>query len=254
MSKIIKITGAATGIGKATTLAFIAQGHHVVASGRTLSRLETLKEEAEKLSGKVTIFQEDVTNLDMVKDVYARTLSDIGTPDIVWLNAGQSEHAPVSQFDPALYHRLYETNQMGIINGLAPAIEDMKHRQSGHIAITASVAGYRGMPTATAYCMTKAALINLAEGLRPELLNYNVGLQLVCPGFVRTPMTDKNKFPMPFLTEPEEIASYLVKHLGTDRFEIIYPRFFGYIMRFYRLLPNWCIEKAGKIMISQKKG
>ena len=253
MSKIIKITGAGTGIGRATALAFAAQGHHVVASGRTFSKLESLVLEAQPLSGKITPYREDVTDLEMVKDVYAKMLKDIGNPDLVWLNAGSSEHAPVSAFDPALYHRLYDTNQRGVINGLAPAIEDMTNRKTGHIAITASVAGYRGLPNATAYCMTKAALINLAEGLRPELLEYNVNLQLVCPGFVRTPLTDKNKFPMPFLVEPDDIANYLVKHLATDRFEIIYPRLFGYIMRFYRLLPNWCIEKAGTMMINQKK-
>ncbi|MEM6602685.1 MAG: SDR family NAD(P)-dependent oxidoreductase [Pseudomonadota bacterium] len=250
--KIIKITGASSGIGRATALKFAQQGYHVVISARRTDKLKDVVSAAKGLSGRITSYEEDVTQLDMVRDVYAKMLNDIGHPDIVFLNAGISIHATIQDFDPNIYDKIYQTNQKGIINGLDPAMRDMMQRRSGHIALTASLAGYRGMPTATGYCMTKAALINLAEGLRPELQRYNVGLQLVNPGFVRTAMTDKNEFPMPFMIEAEEAADILFRELGTDRREIIFPKTFGYLMRFYRILPGWCIEKIGQKILRKR--
>ena len=110
-------------------------------------------------------------------------------------------------------------------------------RREGRIAVVASVAGYRGLPTAAAYGMTKAGLINMAEALKPELDGHGVTIQVVNPGFVRTPLTDRNPFPMPFLMEPDAAAEAFYRGLQSNRFEIIFPRRFAYLLKVLRLLP-----------------
>lgn len=247
--KIIKITGGGSGIGKAIALKYATHGHHVCISGRNLDKLQEVQQEAHNLTGKISIFQEDVTNSAQVNDVYHTICKTIGLPDMVFLNAGHSIHAPIKKFNIATYREICEINYMGVVNGLAPALEDMIQRKQGHILITGSVAGYRGLPNATPYCATKAAVNNLTEGLTTEAKKYNIKVQLICPGFVKTPMTDKNKFPMPFLTTSEKIADYIYKKADTNCYEIVYPRLFGYIMRFYRLLPNSIIQFLQSKMI-----
>ena len=113
----------------------------------------------------------------------------------------------------------------------------MIERRAGRIALVASLAGYRGLPTSAAYGMTKAGLINMAEALKPELERVGIQLQIVNPGFVRTPLTDRNPFPMPFLMEPEDAAAAFYRGLQSDRFEIVFPRRFAAILKVLRCLP-----------------
>ena len=240
--KIVKITGGGSGIGKAIALKYASQGHIVCISGRDLSKLETVQQESEHLIGKIHIFQEDVTNLEQVNHVYNAICNTIGSPDMVFLNAGHSIHAPIEKFNVETYRKIIDINYMGVVHGLSIALKNMIHRKQGHILIVGSVAGYRGLPMATPYCASKAAINNLTEGLTTEAKKYNIKVQLICPGFIKTPMTDKNKFPMPFMTTPNKIADYIYKKAETNIYEIIYPRFFGYIMRFYRLLPNGIVQ------------
>ena len=250
--KIIKITGGGSGIGRAIALKYAKHGHIVCISGRNLDRLQAVQTEATDLLGKIHIFTEDVTNIENVRQVYQTICQTIGSPDMVFLNAGHSVHAPIKKFDINLYREICDINYMGVVNGLEPVLKDMMTRKSGHILITGSVAGYRGLPMATPYCATKAAVNNLTEGLTTEAKQYNIKVQLISPGFIKTPMTDKNKFPMPFLTTPTKIADYIYIKAETNTHEIIYPRFFGLIMRFYRLLPNSIIQYLQSKMLHEK--
>ncbi len=128
---------------------------------------------------------------------------------------------------------------MGTVNCLAPVIERFVERQAGRIGVVASLAGYRGLPTSSGYGASKAGLINMCEALRPELMEQNVVLSCITPGFVRTPLTDRNPFPMPFLIDVDTAATRIVKGLESNRFEITFPRRFAYIMKFMRILPYW---------------
>jgi short-subunit dehydrogenase len=250
--KIIKITGGGSGIGKAIALKYAKHGHIVCISGRNLDKLHEVQQEAENFTGKIHIFAEDVTNIEQVNFVYKTICDTIGLPNMVFLNAGYSVHAPIKKFDINVYREVCDINYMGVVNGLSPVLQDMMARKSGHILITGSVAGYRGLPMATPYCATKAAVNNLTEGLTTEAKEYNIKVQLICPGFIKTPMTDKNKFPMPFMTTATKIADYIYLKAETNCHEIIYPRFFGYIMRFYRLLPNSIIQYLQSKMLKAK--
>ncbi|MFN3628024.1 MAG: SDR family NAD(P)-dependent oxidoreductase, partial [Parvibaculum sp.] len=132
---------------------------------------------------------------------------------------------------------VFELNFMGTVNCLEALITPMRARKAGRIAIVASLAGYFGLPTSAIYGGSKAALINMAEALRPDLALDGIKLQIVNPGFVKTPLTDKNEFPMPFLMEVDDAVDAFYRGLQSDRFEITFPRRFSLILRLVQMLP-----------------
>ncbi len=235
--KKIWITGASRGLGAEVARQMARDGWTVAASARSEDELAELVRDAGALDGDISAFPLDITN----EEACARTFRDIeaalGPLDVVLLNAGTHEPLDGRAFAVEPVRKLVEVNLMGTVHCLAPAIESFVSRKAGRIAVVASVAGYRGLPTASAYGATKAGLINMCEALRPELARAGVALSCVTPGFVKTPLTDRNPFPMPFIMEVEDAAARLVKGLAGDRFEITFPRRFTYIMKFLRMLP-----------------
>jgi short-subunit dehydrogenase len=153
------------------------------------------------------------------------------------LNAGT--HAPMtaSDFSAATVRRLVDINLLGVAHCLEPLLAAMRARGAGQIAVVASVAGYSGLPTAAAYGASKAGLINMCEALKPECDRIGIKLQLVNPGFVKTPLTDKNTFPMPFLMPVDRAVDRLVAGLASDRFEIVFPRRLAWLLKALRCMP-----------------
>jgi len=141
-------------------------------------------------------------------------------------------------FDLKGLRTLVELNVMGTANCLTPMMSRMIARGGGRIAVVASLAGYCGLPSGAAYGLTKAGVINLCEALRPELEAKGVALQLVNPGFVRTPLTDKNDFPMPFLISVDEAVDQIMRRLDDSQFEIAFPWRFAFLMKLLRILPD----------------
>lgn len=135
-------------------------------------------------------------------------------------------------------HDLFDVNVQGTVNCLSALLATREPRRGTRLAVVASLAGYRGLPSASAYGATKAALINMCESLKPELEQMDIVLQLVNPGFVKTPLTDKNDFPMPFLVSAETAADRIFDGLQTNRFEIAFPSRFALIMKTLRALPS----------------
>ena len=236
MSGTVWITGASSGLGAGLALRMARAGRLVAASAR---REEELKDLADKVGGGGAIYPValDVQDADAVEAAVARMERDIGPIEQAVLNAGTHKPVASHKLDTRDFRHLIEVNLMGTVNCLGAVIPRMVARKKGRIAVVASVAGYRGLPTSAAYGMTKAGLINMAEALRVELALHGITVQIVNPGFVRTPLTDKNPFPMPFLMEPDSAAEAFFRGLQTDRFEIVFPRRFAYIMKVLRLLP-----------------
>jgi NAD(P)-dependent dehydrogenase (short-subunit alcohol dehydrogenase family) len=162
---------------------------------------------------------------------------DLGDIDLAVLNAGTHHPVAASAFKADAFKALLGVNLLGAAHCLEHLLQSMILRRSGHIAIVASIAGYRGLPTAAYYGPSKAALINLAEALRFDLAPLGVKLQLIDPGFVETPLTDKNDFAMPFLINADNAAERIMAGLERDSFEIHFPRRFTYLMKLVRLLP-----------------
>lgn len=213
-----------------------ADGHRVAISARSRDKLVALSAE-EANHARFHPYPLDVEDEAATRDVVAAIEGDIGPIHQAVLNAGTHQPVDARKLDPQDFRKLVEINLMGTVNCLAAILPGMLARGRGRIALVASVAGYRGLPTASAYGMTKAGLINMAEALRVELAPQGIVVQVVNPGFVRTPLTDRNDFPMPFLMEPEKAAQAFYAGLQNDRFEIAFPLRFVLIMKLLRCLP-----------------
>lgn len=236
-SKIAWLTGASAGIGRALALRLARDGWRVAASARRAEELARLVGEANGMPGEIRAFPLDVTDAQAVGLCVAAIERDFGAVDLAVLNAGTHAAMPAEQFSAATMRRLLDLNVMGVAHCLEATLPRLIARGRGRVAIVASLAGYGGLPSAAAYGASKAALINMAEALRPELQEKGVILQVINPGFVKTPLTDKNDFRMPFLIPAEEAAVAILRGLDTNRFEIAFPTIFARLMKLLRILP-----------------
>lgn len=234
---VVWLTGASAGIGRTLALRLARAGWRVAASARRTEELAALAAEAAGLAGAIHPFPVDVTDRQAVAGCVAAVERDVGPIDLAILNAGTHQPMAAGAFSAAIVQRLLTVNVMGVANGLEAILPLLIARGAGRVAIVASLAGYSGLPSAAAYGASKAALINMAEALRPELLEKGVVLQLINPGFVKTPLTDKNDFDMPFLISAEDAATAILRGLKSDRFEIAFPGTFVRLMKLLRLLP-----------------
>ena len=229
------VTGASSGIGRALTLQLAASGVKVAASARSVEALAALATE----NPLIRAYPCDVTDKLGSAAVADRIAADLGPIDLVILNAGAWYPVDLKSFDPEMFQKTFDVNFLGVVRGIAAVLPGMRSRRSGQIAIVSSVAGYRGLPKAGAYGPSKAALINLAESLRPDLADLGITLSLVNPGFVATPMTAVNDFPMPFMVATDDAARRIVRGLASGRFEVAFPWQLVAILKVARVLPYW---------------
>jgi NAD(P)-dependent dehydrogenase (short-subunit alcohol dehydrogenase family) len=228
------ITGASLGIGEALARRLAQDGADVIASARSADRLAAL---AAASGGRIVAEPLDVTDHAAVLAAVNRIEAERGPIDVAVLNAGSHQPVTAAEFTADGLRRLMELNVFGVASCLEALMPRMIARGRGRIAVVASVAGYRGLPTSAYYGATKAALINLAESLKFDLDRAGVTLQLIDPGFVRTPLTDKNDFPMPFLITAELAADRIAQGLKSGRFEIAFPSPFVLMLKLLRILP-----------------
>jgi NAD(P)-dependent dehydrogenase (short-subunit alcohol dehydrogenase family) len=229
------IIGASSGIGRSLAETLANDGIAVTASARSEDALNDLA--AACPPGRVTARPLDIAKPDDVAQVVAAMEAEGPLPDVVVLTAAAYEPAAADDLDPDLFAKIVSVNYLGTVNVLSALLPKLFARGQGHIAVTASVAGYRGLPLASAYGPTKAALINLCESLQPECAARGVHLQVINPGFVKTPLTDKNPFPMPCMVTPETAAKQIYRGLKSRRFEITFPKRFTWLMKALRVLP-----------------
>lgn len=224
------ITGASTGIGREISLQLAAAGVKVAASARSPEKLAAL-------GPNILAIPLDVTDAAACRAAAAEVESRLGPIDLAVLGAGTYTPVALDDLDPARFAHMMDTNYMGVVNCVAALAPGMMARGAGHLSWIASVAGYVGLPKAAAYGPTKAALINLAESLAPEMSVKGVSVSVINPGFVETPLTAQNDFPMPFLMKADDAARRTIQGLAAGRFEVAYPRRFVAILKALRLLP-----------------
>lgn len=230
------ITGASGGIGYALALALARQGYTVAASARSVDRLENLSKEAVP-PGRIVPYPLDVTNEAEARAVVDSIEDELGPLALVVLNAGTSLPATGGRIQPPLFDRVYDVNMFGVVRCLAPAVERMKARGKGQIAVVGSLTAYFGLPGTAAYGATKAALNTMVESLRFDLNKLNIRIQIINPGFVDTAMTRLNRFPMPGLMQPDAAANRITEGLRSGGFEVTFPRRLAWPMKVVRLLP-----------------
>ncbi len=227
------VTGASSGIGQHVALALAAEGWTVLVSARRAESLTDIARQAPG-PGRIIPVPLDVTDAAGVK----AALAAHGPVVLAVLNAGTYQPDQARDLDPAVFARTIDVNLMGVVNSLAAILPGMMARGLGHLVIVSSVAGYRGLPRSLSYGASKAALNNLAESLKLDVERYGIKVQLVCPGFIKTPLTDKNKFPMPFLMPVERAAARLVASLKSSSFQITFPRRFTWPLLLLRRFPD----------------
>jgi short-subunit dehydrogenase len=242
---VVWITGASTGIGRELALKIAATGAKVAISARSADQLA----EVAKLAPTITAFPVDVTDAAAVARTHAEIERQLGPIDLAILNAGAWEPMAAGRFESAVLERTYDTNVFGVTRALEALIPAMSARRSGHIALVASVAGWRGLPKSIAYGSSKAALIHIAECLKSDLANTGITVTIINPGFVDTPMTKRNDFPMPFMVTAEKAATTIVSGLAKRRFEITFPWQMVTILKTMRILPYslyfWLLRRGG---------
>ena len=230
------ITGASMGIGAETAYALANRGYTVYASARSADKLGELAQDP-RAQGRVLPLPLDVTDRDACADAMARISTDAGAPSVVLLNAGtflpiRGHGLAFESFDTTM-----AVNFDGVVNAMIPAIDAMLEAGRGQLGIVSSVAGYGGLKKSASYGASKAALINMAESLKFDLDRRNIRIQIITPGFIDTPLTEKNDFPMPFLMPADKAAERIVQGLERGGFEITFPRRFTWGLKAVNLLP-----------------
>jgi NAD(P)-dependent dehydrogenase (short-subunit alcohol dehydrogenase family) len=231
------IVGASSGIGRGVALEMARRGYTVAASARRLDALTDLARESAGLGGRIEAVPLDVTDRDAVSRVTRDIEARLGPIALVFLNAGGSFADARGDFGGEGFRRTFELNVMGLANGLNAGINAMRPRGRGQIAVNASLAGYGGLPGPPAYGASKAAAIHLTESLKFLTDRWGLTLQLVTPGFVRTPLTADAKLPMPFLMECDEACRRICDGFERGGFEISFPRRMSWLAKSVNLLP-----------------
>ncbi len=230
--KSVWLVGASSGIGQATAHALHAQGARVFVSARNQQALEAF---AASHPGSIALAV-DASDAASV-NAAAQAVLAAGPIDLVLYCAGHYQEMRATGFELSEMIRHQQVNYVGALHVLDAVLPHFLSRKSGHISLISSVAGYRGLPKSLAYGPTKAALINLAETLYVDLKDNQVGVSLICPGFVETPLTAQNQFTMPGLIKPEQAAEEILEGWAKGQFEIHFPRRFTLWMKTLALLP-----------------
>ena len=231
--KKIWITGASSGIGKALAEKFAAEGWKVAASARR-------KEILDKMSEHENIFSYplDVTNQDQIKNSFEKIIEDFNGLNLCVFSSGTYDPKLEQEINIVQNKFVMETNFFGVLYCIKAVENYFKNKKDGHISIVSSIAAYRGLPNSSGYGPSKAALTNLTESLYFDFKKYNVRISLVSPGFIKTPLTDKNEFPMPFIKSPEFAAEKMFNGLTKSKaFEIHFPKALTILLKIFRVLP-----------------
>lgn len=232
------ITGASSGIGRELALDLARTGWQVAVTARSEEGLAALQSEASDFRGGIHVFAGDVTDSKQMAQHCADISASFGGLALLIANAGI--YLPQDGLDGEIeaYRKTFDVNLMGTVNVVLPAIAVMGQAGQGQIALVSSVAGYRGLPTSAAYGASKAGLINMAESLKFDLDHAGIHIQVINPGFVDTPATKSNPFPMPYLMSPDDAVKAIRKGLqDPDAFEIAFPRPFVRQLKALKLLP-----------------
>ena len=234
--KKIWITGASSGIGKALAIKFANEGWQVAASARR----ENLLNEISELNKNISSFPLDVTDKERCKEVFEEIKNKYQNIDICFFSTGTWDPKKEKDIDTEQIENVMKVNFFGTLNCIKAVEKYFKNKKSGHISIVSSIAGYRGLPNSTGYGASKAALSNLTESLYFDFGRHNVRISLISPGFIKTPMTDKNNFKMPFIKSAEFAAEKIYKGLIKSKaFEITFPKELTIMLKILRILPYW---------------
>lgn len=222
----ILITGASSGLGEALTQEAVAQGHHVIACGRNEAKLAELASNA-----NITSIQFDATNEEQTKAALANVNCDIAV-----LNAGTCEYVDIRHLEPDMFRRVFDVNVFGTINVAAALLPNLE--KGNKLVFVDSMARLLPFTRSQAYGASKAAIHYACKSFEVDLKSRGIAVQSMSPGFVKTPLTDKNDFPMPMAITAKQAAVYMLKGIQSNKSNVYFPKRFGAIIRFLNFLPE----------------
>ena len=241
--KIIYITGASSGIGAALAKYFAAPGVTLcLLANADRDALEGVATECAQRGAKTETFLGDVVDRERMHAISRDIIARFGLPHLVIANAGICPVDPddyVASHDP---HDAMAVNYFGVIHTFAAFINPMKQRRSGHLVAVSSVSALRATPNSGIYSASKTAVNMWTEGLRLKLASFGISVTIVCPGFVRTAMTDKNTFYMPGIISAERAAQYIGKAIRSRRSRYYFPPLANFIWKTFHMLPGWLYD------------
>ena len=245
MSKLVFITGASSGIGQALALRFFQAGYRLALVARRTSEIKSWADANLTSAASYQIYSADVSDSDSIVAAGQACLAAQGVPDVVIANAGISVGMDTGmREDLEVMRQTFATNNVGVAATFHPFLEGMIRRGSGTLVGIGSVAGIRGLPGHGAYCASKAALIAYCESLRGELKPAGLRVVTICPGYIDTPLTQQNRYVMPFLMPPQVFAGKAFKTITAGSSYAVIPWQMGVVAKLLRVLPNGLFDKV----------
>ena len=226
------LVGASEGLGREVAFCLSRAGAEVIVSARSEDRLKELVEE---LPGKASYITVDVADRAAVEAAAV----EAGELDGVVYLAGVYWPMKSQEWDNEKADMMGQVNFLGASRVVGSVIKDMVAKNAGHIVLVGSLSGFRGLPGAIGYCSSKAGMMALAESMQADLRTSPIDVQLVNPGFIKTRLTDKNDFNMPFIMSPEDAAKEVFDHMNTDTFKKSFPLVFSWVFRLSQFMPDW---------------
>lgn len=241
-NKTVLLTGASSGIGYSVAKLLPKENCSLALISRRKKILDDLAAELKNGGLPINCYKCDVGNSDEVRNIFNQVLNDFGKIDIAILNAGASSRADVINYSSSTAREIFEANTFGIINCVEQLLPDFIKRKEGMIVGVSSLAESRGFPKSGFYNASKAAATLLLESLRIELKPFNIKVITVKPGFVRTPMTDKNEFQMPFLMDVDKAAKIILNGIKKEKSIIQFPLTTVIGSKLVKIMPNWLFD------------
>ncbi len=243
MRPVTLITGASSGLGAGLAPLFAQDGDTVVCAARRVEKVEAIAASIRDAGGHAVALPLDVCDRAAVGDAFAHVERDIGPIHTIVANAGVGDATPAKSFDAETFEWILRVNVLGVSYCIEAALPSMLERGEGHLVAIGSLAGYRGLPGSAGYCASKAAVIAMMESLRIELVSKGIAVSTICPGFVKTPLTERNRFPMPFLLERDDAARRMHRAIRGRRSEYAFPWPLATTVRLGRYVPNWMYDR-----------
>jgi short-subunit dehydrogenase len=243
-NQVVVITGASSGIGWSLARVLAAGGARVGLVARRVELLDALAAEVRQAGGTAEAAAADVGDRRQVHDAIGALTAKLGPADLLVANAGLSRPTLVEPPNVPDVEEMVRVNLLGVIYAVEAVLPEMLRRDRGHLAAVSSLAAYRGLPGHSVYCATKAAVNSYLEGLRVQLRYRGIAVTTVCPGFIRTPMTDVNEFYMPFLMEPDAAAHRIARALRRRQKVYNFPWQMGLLAKLAGWVPDWLLARA----------
>jgi short-subunit dehydrogenase len=243
-NQVVVITGASSGIGWSLSRVLASKGCKVGLIARRQEQLAALSREIEQAGGQCAHAPADVGDRSVLHAAIQDLRTRLGPIDLLIANAGVGWPTLLEPMNVELVEKMFRVNVMGVVYAIEAVLPEMLQRRKGHLAAVSSMAAYKGLPGESGYCSTKAAVNSYMEGLRIQLRGRGVYVTTICPGFVKTPMTEINQFKMPFLLEADDAARRIARALERKKKVFDFPWQMSLLMKLLRWLPDWVVARS----------